>query len=98
MLLNGKPASALQMDDLKAAFVAQALTLSISTVPELDPQVRCCHPPRRSDLEQDAATDIFSQNQGEAFCSVESSFFLIVHRLSGHVNIKFAKCATRNCS
>lgn len=71
LLLNGKPASALQMDDMKAAFVNQALTLSISTVPELDPQVLCCHPPRRSDWEQDPATDIFSQSQGEAFCRVE---------------------------
>ncbi|XP_075887764.1 rho guanine nucleotide exchange factor TIAM1-like isoform X2 [Nelusetta ayraudi] len=63
LLLNGKPASALQMDDMKAAFVNQALTLSISTVPELHPQVLCCHPPRRSDWEQEPATDIFSQSQ-----------------------------------
>lgn len=71
LLLNGKPASALQMDDMRDAFVNQALTLSISTIPELDPQVLCSNPPRRSDWEQDPATDIFSQSQGEAFCCVE---------------------------
>lgn len=85
LLLNGKPASALQMDDMKAAFVAQALTLSLSTVPELDPQVHCCHPPRRSDWEQDAATDIFSQSQGEAFCCAGKK---IVYRLGGNKNVQ----------
>lgn len=68
LLLNGKPASELQMDDMRVAFVDQTLTLSISTVPELDPQVLCSTPPRRSDWEQDPATDIFSQSQGEASC------------------------------
>ncbi|XP_040006587.1 T-lymphoma invasion and metastasis-inducing protein 1-like isoform X1 [Xiphias gladius] len=63
LLLNGKPASALQMDDMRAAFVNQALTLSISTLPQLDPQVLCSVPPRRSDGEQGPATDIFSQSQ-----------------------------------
>ncbi|XP_077962771.1 rho guanine nucleotide exchange factor TIAM1 isoform X2 [Gasterosteus aculeatus] len=63
LLLNGKPASALQMDDMRAAFVNQALTLSVSTLPQLDPRVLCCLPPRRSDGEQDPATDIFSQSQ-----------------------------------
>ncbi|XP_049896087.1 rho guanine nucleotide exchange factor TIAM1 [Epinephelus moara] len=63
LLLNGKPASALQMDDMRAAFVNQALTLSVSTLPQLDPQVLCSLPPRRSDGEQDPATDIFSQSQ-----------------------------------
>uniref|UniRef100_A0A3Q1EDJ9 TIAM Rac1 associated GEF 1a n=1 Tax=Acanthochromis polyacanthus TaxID=80966 RepID=A0A3Q1EDJ9_9TELE len=69
LLLNGKPASALQMDDMRTAFVNQALTLSVSTLPQLDPQVLCSLPPRRSDGEQDPTTDIFSQNQGEASCS-----------------------------
>ncbi|GLD71048.1 T-lymphoma invasion and metastasis-inducing protein 1-like protein [Lates japonicus] len=63
LLLNGKPASALQMDDMRAAFVNQALTLTISTLPQLDPRVLCSVPPRRSDAEQDPATDIFSQSQ-----------------------------------
>uniref|UniRef100_A0A8C4HIS0 T-lymphoma invasion and metastasis-inducing protein 1 n=1 Tax=Dicentrarchus labrax TaxID=13489 RepID=A0A8C4HIS0_DICLA len=63
LLLNGKPASALQMDDMRAAFVNHALTLSISTLPQLDPRVLCSLPPRRSDGEQDPATDIFSQSQ-----------------------------------
>ncbi|XP_035522910.1 T-lymphoma invasion and metastasis-inducing protein 1 [Morone saxatilis] len=63
LLLNGKPASALQMDDMRAAFVNQALTLSISTLPQLDPRVLCSLPPRHSDGEQDPATDIFSQSQ-----------------------------------
>uniref|UniRef100_A0A8C4NRW1 T-lymphoma invasion and metastasis-inducing protein 1 n=1 Tax=Dicentrarchus labrax TaxID=13489 RepID=A0A8C4NRW1_DICLA len=65
LLLNGKPASALQMDDMRAAFVNHALTLSISTLPQLDPRVLCSLPPRRSDGEQDPATDIFSQSQGK---------------------------------
>eukprot|EP00064_Thunnus_orientalis_P001261 superscaffoldBa00000085_g1263 len=63
LLLNGKPASALQMDDMRAAFVNQALTLSVSTLPQLDSMVLCSNPPRRSDGEQDLATDIFSQSQ-----------------------------------
>ncbi|KAM9728951.1 rho guanine nucleotide exchange factor TIAM1 isoform 2-T2 [Menidia menidia] len=63
LFLNGKPASALQLDDMKAAFVNHMLTLSISTLPQLDPQVLCAHPPRRSEGEQDLATDIFSQSQ-----------------------------------
>ncbi|XP_074466026.1 rho guanine nucleotide exchange factor TIAM1 isoform X1 [Sebastes fasciatus] len=63
LLLNGKPASALQMDDMRAAFVNQALTLSISTLPQLDPRLLCSLPPRRSDGEQGQTTDIFSQSQ-----------------------------------
>lgn len=69
LLLNGKPASALQMDDMRAAFVNHTLTLSVSTLPQLDPLVLCSLPPRRSDGEQDPATDIFSQSQGKASCS-----------------------------
>lgn len=65
LLLNGKPASALRMDDMRAAFVNSALSLSISTLPELDPRASCSAPPRRSDWEQDPTTDIFSQNQGK---------------------------------
>uniref|UniRef100_A0A7N8XYX2 TIAM Rac1 associated GEF 1a n=1 Tax=Mastacembelus armatus TaxID=205130 RepID=A0A7N8XYX2_9TELE len=65
LFLNGKPASALQMDDMRAAFVNQSLTLSISALPQLDPEVLCSLPPRRSDGEQDTATDIFSQNKAQ---------------------------------
>ncbi|KAM3868568.1 rho guanine nucleotide exchange factor TIAM1-like [Diretmus argenteus] len=63
LLLNGKPASALQMDDMRAAFVNPVLTLSLSIVPQLDPRLLCPLPPRRADGEQDPATDIFSQSQ-----------------------------------
>uniref|UniRef100_A0A672GHN4 T-lymphoma invasion and metastasis-inducing protein 1-like n=1 Tax=Salarias fasciatus TaxID=181472 RepID=A0A672GHN4_SALFA len=66
LLLNGKPASALQMDDLRAAFVNQSLTLSLSTLPQLDPLLLCSLPPRRADGDQDQTTDIFSQSQGKA--------------------------------
>lgn len=70
LLLNGKPASALQMEDMRAAFVNQALTLSVSTLPQLDSRLLCLLPPRRSDGEQELATDIFSQSQGKPFTSV----------------------------
>ncbi|XP_074527920.1 rho guanine nucleotide exchange factor TIAM1-like [Halichoeres trimaculatus] len=63
LLLNGKPASALQMEDMRAAFVNQALTLSVSTLPQLDSRLLCLLPPRRSDGEQELTTDIFSQSQ-----------------------------------
>lgn len=76
LLLNGKPASALQMDDMRAVFAKQALTLSISTLPDLDPRVLCSIPPRRSDWEQDPATDIFSQSQGEASCSTWTNMWI----------------------
>ncbi|XP_035998951.1 T-lymphoma invasion and metastasis-inducing protein 1 isoform X1 [Fundulus heteroclitus] len=61
--VNGKPASALQHDDLRAAFGNRMLTLDVSTVPQLDPKVLCPCPPHRSDGEQDQTTDIFSENQ-----------------------------------
>uniref|UniRef100_A0A3Q1H627 TIAM Rac1 associated GEF 1a n=1 Tax=Anabas testudineus TaxID=64144 RepID=A0A3Q1H627_ANATE len=65
LLLNGKPASALQMDDMRNAFANPVLTLTVSTLPQLDPRVLNSLPPRRSDGEQDQATDIFSQSQGK---------------------------------
>uniref|UniRef100_A0A674MEN8 TIAM Rac1 associated GEF 1 n=1 Tax=Takifugu rubripes TaxID=31033 RepID=A0A674MEN8_TAKRU len=71
LLLNDKPSSALRMEDMRAAFVNPALTLSISTLPELHPQSLCSAPPRRSDWEQDPSTDIFSQNQGKHSSSLE---------------------------
>uniref|UniRef100_A0A8C4HJA0 T-lymphoma invasion and metastasis-inducing protein 1 n=1 Tax=Dicentrarchus labrax TaxID=13489 RepID=A0A8C4HJA0_DICLA len=78
LLLNGKPASALQMDDMRAAFVNHALTLSISTLPQLDPRVLCSLPPRRSDGEQDPVSCIrfvsvsvcvLCSQQGEGDCA-----------------------------
>uniref|UniRef100_A0A3Q4H5A2 TIAM Rac1 associated GEF 1a n=1 Tax=Neolamprologus brichardi TaxID=32507 RepID=A0A3Q4H5A2_NEOBR len=69
LLLNGKEASALQKDDMMSAFTNQTLTLSISTLPQLDPRMVCSCPPRRSDVEQNLATDIFSQSQGKVFLS-----------------------------
>ncbi|KAF3840761.1 hypothetical protein F7725_006623 [Dissostichus mawsoni] len=42
LLLNGKPASALQMDDMRSAFANQALTLSVSTLPRWT--LGCCAP------------------------------------------------------
>uniref|UniRef100_A0A3P9I9Y7 TIAM Rac1 associated GEF 1a n=1 Tax=Oryzias latipes TaxID=8090 RepID=A0A3P9I9Y7_ORYLA len=61
--LNGKTASTLQMDDMRAAFANHALTLNVSTLPDLDPEVLCFQPPRRSDRDHDLSTDIFSQSQ-----------------------------------
>uniref|UniRef100_M4AT67 TIAM Rac1 associated GEF 1 n=1 Tax=Xiphophorus maculatus TaxID=8083 RepID=M4AT67_XIPMA len=61
--LNGKPASALQLDDLRAAFGNHMLTLIVSTLPQLDSKVLCFCPPHRTDGEQDPTTDIFSQSQ-----------------------------------
>ncbi|XP_061608214.1 rho guanine nucleotide exchange factor TIAM1-like isoform X1 [Phyllopteryx taeniolatus] len=65
LLLNGKPAAALQMDDMRVAFACHALTLSVGALPRLDPAALCPPPaPRRSDAEPGAATtDIFSQSQ-----------------------------------
>uniref|UniRef100_I3JAM1 TIAM Rac1 associated GEF 1 n=1 Tax=Oreochromis niloticus TaxID=8128 RepID=I3JAM1_ORENI len=68
LLLNGKEASALQKDDMMSAFTNQTLTLSISTLPQLDLRMVCSCPPRRSDVEQNLATDIFSQSQGKVSC------------------------------
>uniref|UniRef100_A0A3Q2ZN87 TIAM Rac1 associated GEF 1a n=1 Tax=Kryptolebias marmoratus TaxID=37003 RepID=A0A3Q2ZN87_KRYMA len=69
LFLNDKPASDLQMDDMKAAFAGHMLTLSVSTLPQLDPKILCSCPPRRTEGEQDTATDIFSQSQGKTLCS-----------------------------
>lgn len=66
LFVNGKPASALQMDDMRAAFADQVLTFIVSAVPRLDPRMLTSLPPRRSDGEHDQATDVFSQSQGRA--------------------------------
>ncbi|XP_047463292.1 rho guanine nucleotide exchange factor TIAM1 isoform X2 [Mugil cephalus] len=63
LLLNDKAASALQEDDMRAAFANQIFTLSVSTLPQMDSRVLCSLPPRRSEGELDSATDIFSQSQ-----------------------------------
>ncbi|XP_068188075.1 rho guanine nucleotide exchange factor TIAM1 isoform X2 [Antennarius striatus] len=72
LLLNGKSASVLRLDDLKAALENQVMTLSISTLPELDSKVLCSVPTRRSDLEQDPTTDIFSQSQEDILDEVST--------------------------
>lgn len=77
--LNGKPASDLQMDDMKAAFAGHMLTLSVSTLPQLDPKVLCSCPPRRSDVEQETATDIFSQSQGKTAVDYEINRSVHLH-------------------
>ncbi|KAJ8342539.1 hypothetical protein SKAU_G00324670 [Synaphobranchus kaupii] len=61
--LNGKDARSLNVSDMRAAFSQASLRLSVSTVPEVDPQRLCQLPPRRSDGEEDLCTDIFSQSQ-----------------------------------
>ncbi|KAM8835008.1 rho guanine nucleotide exchange factor TIAM1 [Synchiropus picturatus] len=61
LLLNGKAASQLQMEDVRSAFVRPALSLSLSTLPRLDPMVLCSLPPRRCD--QNASVDILSLSQ-----------------------------------
>ncbi|XP_077447548.1 rho guanine nucleotide exchange factor TIAM1 [Stigmatopora argus] len=75
LLLNGKSAAALQMDDMRVAFTCQALTLSLGVIPRLDPATLCPPPPpRRSDAEAggDATTDIFSQNQEDILDEVST--------------------------
>ncbi|KAI7793245.1 putative T-lymphoma invasion and metastasis-inducing protein 1, partial [Triplophysa rosa] len=61
--LNSKPASALELADMQAAFSLPSLTLTVSTLPTAEPHQLCQHPPRRSDGAQDLRTDIFSQSQ-----------------------------------
>ncbi|KAJ8266663.1 hypothetical protein GJAV_G00133200 [Gymnothorax javanicus] len=63
--LNGKDASVLNVLDMQAAFSQDSLCLSVSTVPDVDPEHLCPLPPRRSNGEEDLCTDIFSQNQEE---------------------------------
>ncbi|XP_033834219.1 rho guanine nucleotide exchange factor TIAM1 isoform X1 [Periophthalmus magnuspinnatus] len=63
LFLNGKSACALDMEDMRGAFVNQAVTLTVSVLPQLDSRTVCSTPPRRTYGEQDTSTDIFSQNQ-----------------------------------
>ncbi|KAJ0061548.1 hypothetical protein NL108_005699, partial [Boleophthalmus pectinirostris] len=64
LFLNGKSACALDMEDMRGAFVNQAVSLTLSVLPQLDPRTVCPAPPRRTYGEQDTSTDIFSQSQG----------------------------------
>lgn len=65
--LNSKPASALELADMQAAFALPSLTLTVSTLPTADPHQLCLQPPRRSDGAQEHCTDIFSQSQGKLY-------------------------------
>lgn len=62
LFLNGKSACVLDMEDMRAAFENQAVTLIVSTLPQLDPRMVCSLPPRRTYGDQDTSTDIFSQS------------------------------------
>ncbi|KAK7925930.1 hypothetical protein WMY93_008240 [Mugilogobius chulae] len=48
---------------MRGAFVNQAVTLTLSILPQLDSRTVCPAPPRRTCEDQDTSTDIFSQNQ-----------------------------------
>ncbi|XP_061916984.1 rho guanine nucleotide exchange factor TIAM1-like [Entelurus aequoreus] len=63
--LNGKEAHSLNFSDMKAAFSRSSLALSVNTLPPLERRQLCFLPPRRSDVEEDLYTDIFSQSQEE---------------------------------
>lgn len=80
LCLNSKPASALQMEDMRTAFANQVLTLTVSTLPQLDPRVLNSLPPRRSDEEQNQTTDIFSQSQGKVYWSI--NYYVVKSNLS----------------
>uniref|UniRef100_A0AAY4DDS8 TIAM Rac1 associated GEF 1 n=1 Tax=Denticeps clupeoides TaxID=299321 RepID=A0AAY4DDS8_9TELE len=61
--LNSKPGSELETSDMQAAFSLPSLTLTVSSLPAVDPRHLCQLPPRRSDADDHLCTDIFSQNQ-----------------------------------
>lgn len=64
--LNEKAAAALELSDMQAAFALPSLSLSVSTLPAIEPRHLCQRPPRRAEHDDTAlSTDIFSQNQGE---------------------------------
>ncbi|XP_031427573.1 rho guanine nucleotide exchange factor TIAM1 isoform X1 [Clupea harengus] len=63
--LNGKAAAALELSDMQAAFALPSLTLSVSTLPAVDPRHLCTQPPRRAEHDDTLCTDIFSQDQEE---------------------------------
>ncbi|KAI2659812.1 Rho guanine nucleotide exchange factor TIAM1 [Labeo rohita] len=74
--LNSKPASALELADMQAAFSLPSLTLTVSTLPATDPHQLCQMPPRRSDGVQDLCTDIFSQSQEDI---LDEGLGLVLH-------------------
>ncbi|KAG1928466.1 T-lymphoma invasion and metastasis-inducing protein [Pimephales promelas] len=74
--LNSKPASALELADMQAAFSLPSLTLTVSTLPATDPHQLCQLPPRRSDGAQDLCTDIFSQSQEDI---LDEGLGLVLH-------------------
>ncbi|KAK7120504.1 hypothetical protein R3I94_020493 [Phoxinus phoxinus] len=77
--LNSKPASALELADMQAAFSLPSLTLTVSTLPATDPHQLCqlcLLPPRRSDGAQDLCTDIFSQSQEDI---LDEGLGLVLH-------------------
>nr|XP_057935458.1 rho guanine nucleotide exchange factor TIAM1 isoform X2 [Doryrhamphus excisus] len=61
--LNGKEAHSLDFSDMKVAFSRSSLALTVNTLPPVDRRQLCFLPPRRSDVEEDLYTDIFSQSQ-----------------------------------
>ncbi|XP_051766868.1 rho guanine nucleotide exchange factor TIAM1 isoform X2 [Ctenopharyngodon idella] len=74
--LNSKPASALELADMQAAFSLPSLTLTVSTLPTTDSHQLCQLPPRRSDGAQDLCTDIFSQSQEDI---LDEGLGLVLH-------------------
>ncbi|KAF7665307.1 hypothetical protein LDENG_00147850 [Lucifuga dentata] len=63
--LNGKDSCNLNFSDMKVAFSQASLALTVYTLPTVDRRQLCYLPPRRSDVEEDLYTDIFSQSQEE---------------------------------
>ncbi|XP_063060970.1 rho guanine nucleotide exchange factor TIAM1 isoform X2 [Engraulis encrasicolus] len=63
--LNGKPSTSLTFADMKLAFSAASLALTVSALPPVERRQLCYLPPRRSDATDDLYTDIFSQSQEE---------------------------------
>ncbi|KAJ3591359.1 hypothetical protein NHX12_009304, partial [Muraenolepis orangiensis] len=63
--LNGKDSHSLNFSDMKAAFTQASLRLTVNTLPSTDRRLLCYLPPRRSDVDDDLHTDIFSQSQEE---------------------------------
>ncbi|XP_073685542.1 rho guanine nucleotide exchange factor TIAM1 isoform X1 [Garra rufa] len=74
--LNSKPASALELADMQAAFSLPSLTLTVSTLPATDPHQLCQMPPRRSDGAQDLCTDDISQSQEDI---LDEGLGLVLH-------------------
>ncbi|XP_076002525.1 rho guanine nucleotide exchange factor TIAM1-like [Genypterus blacodes] len=63
--LNSKDSRSLNFSDMKVAFSQASLALTVNTLPSVERRQLCYLPPRRSDVEEDLYTDIFSQSQEE---------------------------------